>query len=411
MAGQAGLANQLGGLIVNDYLQNAAGSAYCQYLEFVDGASGGLNPAIGAARRLFCNPPPGDPPTYEQLPGGGTPCREYTVQFIVTNSQTGEEVPGSTIANGPIRVKRYRASLPDGIYQGNDAVIGGDGVGCPITVFQASGFTSTIKENVFTTIVSITPNDGLPDDENPNPDPPVPDPTPDPADYTFNVNVDIGGVTINAPVTFAPIVNAPIGIIIPVFAPVTPQLDFNFNPNINLNPRIGLDINLGFAVNLPGAGGGDTPPPGDTPVPLPAPPPIGSIKCEEFNYERIENFITANRCCNPITDVVSIGTFTFESANQVAVFSVPDNTVAVFIGIVPAPNARVYKFAGTNAEYGHGNASLITRGNALGFERLYVNNHVLFFPEESDTKGVRVSCVEGTIVNVTAGVYVPITEA
>lgn len=403
MAGQQGLANQLGGLIVNDYLQNQAASAYCQYLEFVDGASGGLNPAIGAARRLFCNPPPGDPPTYDQLPGGGTPCREYTVSFVVTNSATGEELPGSVVVNGPVRVKRYRASLPDGIYQGNDVVIGGDGVSCPVTTFQASGFTSTIKENVYTTITSITPNDGLPDDDNPNPDPPVPDPTPDPADYTFNVNVDIGGVTVNAPIVFAPIINAPIGVIIPVFAPINPQLEFNFNPQLNLNPRIGLDINLGFAVNLPGAGGGDTPPPGEQPVPLPMPQPDNGTPAEPIDYDRIKGIVEDAQCCKPVKSLIPLGSFEFDTASTVYNIGLPDSTVCVFLSISPGSDVRVYKLAGANSEYGIGNAGITFQGGVIEFVRLFSVSHCLFVPENQTAKGLRLSCQQGCVVSVSVG--------
>jgi hypothetical protein len=274
-----------------------------------------------------------------------------------------------------------------------------------------AGSSNTDISPITASIISIVPLEGDPETEVPiyRPDvefPPGPRPQ-----FDINIPFTFRGFEVNVPIRFGPPTPFPLGVVIPfTFAPTA-----NFNPQIDvdlgLNPTFGLDIDLEFIIPIGGNPAVPTPLPGQEPIELPPVSPPGSSDCEEFDYERIEDFIIANRCCNPITDVQNVGTFTFETPNQVANFSVPDNAVAVFIGIVAGENTRVYKLAGSDAEFAHGNASVTVRGNALQFERLYVNNHVLFYPESSDSKGVRISCQQGTVVTVNAGLYVPIEEA
>lgn len=410
MAGNAGAAAQVANIVIQDYLENGPESGYCQYLEFVDEGPGGWNPAYGFARQLFCNPPPPPaPPSTDFFNAGGVPCRLYRVTF-----ETGAPGGAGTVSvvdrRGPIGLIQTRGNNPDGTPTKRFTLTSGTGTGCPREAEVIAGTSNSDVVDVFARITSIVALEGTPETEIPIFRPPVQPPETDPPDFTVNIPFNVDGFEINAPINFGPLVNTPFGPVIEfTFSPTA-----NFNPEIDitlgLNPRFGLDLNLEFVIPLTGPTSAPVPVPGAEPIPLPDVRPLPTSECEEFDYERIENAILAARCCNPITDVQSIGTFTFENSNQVAEYSVPDNTVAVFIGIVPSNNARVYKLAGPDSEYGHGNATLTSRGNALGFERLYVNNHALFFPETADTKGVRISCGKGTIITVNAGVYIPTVE-
>lgn len=407
MPGQNGLATELGGLLIADLRENGNDSAYCRLLERLDEGFGGLNPGVSASRELFCQPPPGDPPSSENIPGGGTPCRVYNVTVESINSSGASTVFVIEGVRGPVRLQRYRTTNPPNRFLGTDSVVGGDGINCPVIATQASGFDGVTPEEVYSTIIAVTPIDGLPPDDNPFPNPPPPIPQPEGDELTFDIDVNLGGQQFNFPLNFQPIIQTNIGPIIPVFAPITPQFQFNFDPQVNVNPRIGIDLNLDFAIPLPGGGSGGPDTNTDSPVPLP--PVNDSLECPdvEIDYDRIEDIVAEYVCCTPITNFLNVGSHVFDGPNDVVNFDVPANAVAVFIGIVPGDNARVYKFAGAESEYGHGNASLLIDGNALGFERLFVNNHTLFFPEKTTEKGIRISCVAGTIVSVNAGVYVP----
>lgn len=406
MAGQNGLATELGGLLIADLRENGNDSAYCRLLERLDEGFGGLNPGVRSSRELFCEPPPQEPPSSENIPGGGTPCRVYNVTVESINSAGSSTVFVIEGVRGPVRLQRYRTTNPPNRFLGTDSVVGGDGINCPVIATQASGFDGVTPEEVYSTIIAVTPIDGLPPDENPFPNPPPPIPQPEGDELTFDIDVNLGGQQFNFPLSFQPIIQTNIGPIIPVFAPITPQFQFNFDPQVDIEPRVGIDINLDFAIPLPpgGTGGPNT----NTDAPVPLPPVGGDVECPdtEVDYDRIEEIIASYVCCAPITDVVPIGTHEFDNPNDVREFSVPDNAVAAFISIIPANNSRVYKFAGADSEYGHGNASLLVNGSSLGFERLFVNNHALFYPEKTANKALRVSCVEGTIVSVTVGVYV-----
>lgn len=410
MAGNAGAAAQAANIVIQDYLDRGPDSAYCQFLEIADEGPGGWNPAYGFARNLLCDPPPPPaPPGTDFFDAGGVPCRLYRVTYAA-GPPGGPFINTELDRRGPIGmiVENYVAS--GGAPGRNYILTSGNGVGCERIVDTMSGSDNVNISPPFAKIVSIVPLEGTPETEIPLYRPPLDRPPEGDFEVTINIPFNVDGFEVEAPINFGPVVNTPFGPLIQfTFSPTA-----NFNPEIDidlgLNPQFGLELNLEFVVPLTGPPSSPVPVPGAEPIPLPdVRPPVGG-DCEEFDYERIENFIIANRCCDPITSVVSVGSFTFEGLNDVAEFSVPDNTVAVFLGIVPSNNARAYKLAGPDSEYGHGNATLTSRGNALGFERLYVNNHVMFFPESADTKGVRVSCVRGTIVSVNAGVYVPVAE-
>lgn len=410
MAGNRGAADTLGQLIIENLRENGGGSAFCQALEFAAEANGGLNIPINIARERFCDPPPPPPPpSTDFFNAGGVPCRDYRVIFE-TGAPGSPGTPSEVIKPGPIGSITNIVNNPDGSVNKQIILTSGDGINCPRNFDTMAGTSDARFVDVFARIISVEPVTPDPATEIPIFIPIVqpPDPTQPPFAVDFDVTID--GVDINVPLFFAPPIITNVGVSIPfTFAPTA-----NFNPQIDVtlggNPQFALDIDLEFIIPLGGDPDYPTPLPGVDPVPLPPVRDPVASECEEFDYERIEDFITNSRCCKPITDVVNVGTFTFEGLNDVANFNVPNNTVACFIGILPGENARVYKFAGSNTEYGHGNASLLVRGNALGFERLFLNNHVLFFPEESDTKGIRISCGKGTVVTINAGIYVPIVE-
>lgn len=402
MANQGGLPGQVANLVIQDYLQNGAGSAYCRYLEVFDEFYGGANPGFSGPRQLFCPPPENPPPERENIPGGGEVCRLYDVTVESINSAGSSFVFEIESVRGPVRLQRYRSTAAPNRFVGTDNVVGGDGIGCPIQNIQASGFDGIIPNEVTSTIIAVTPRDGLPDTAPPFPAPPSPRDAPTGPELNFPITVDIGGQEVNVDLQFQVPVFAPIGIFAPVFAPVSPQFDFNFNPQVTLSPRVGIDLNLEFAVNLPPSGGGDTPPPDETPVPLPPVNPPGGGPGEPFDYERIEKKIEDESCCKPVDDTELIGTFLFETPGDVYQAAVPENAEFVTIDVIPDNNSRRYKLAGVDSEIALGNASITSSGHALGYEKIFVRRHTLKVPPNLPDGGIRVSLKQGCQITVRA---------
>lgn len=410
MAGNAGAAAQIANVIIQDYLDRGPDSAYCQYVEFIDDGPGGWHPAIGFARDRFCNPPPPpEPPASDFFDAGGVPCRLYQVTFA-----TG--TPGGSLTNsvvnkrGPIGLITKTYTAPGGAPGIRFYLTSGDGQGCPRLADVIAGTDNRNVSDVTARIVSIVPLEGDPATEVPVWRPPTQPPNPPIPPLQFNIDVNVDGVEVNAPIRFGPVINTPFGPTIQInFSPTA-----NFNPDIDvdlgLNPSFGLDVDLEFVLPFSGGPTQPAPIPGEPPVPLPpvAPPPGG--EAVPVDYDRIENIVESFSCCKPATNFAGLGTFTFETPNQVFNIPLPSNAVIVFIAIIPGDNTRAYKLAGLDAEYGHGNASITTSGDALGFERIYVNNHAIVVPEQLDEKGLRLSLKQGTIATVSVGTYVPVEE-
>lgn len=403
MAGNGNAAAEIGQILLRDYLDDPGNSAVCRYLEWVEEFPTPYGIQLRIARRLFCPPPsPPDPPTENFFNAGGTPCRLYRVVY---ESGVVGQPPSQTQLDrrGPIGRIQREVPQPDGKVGRVITLTSGTGIGCPRVFDQMAGTNDVSIQDVFARIISITPLEGDPATEEPVARDPLDQPPSPPPDFEFEVNFEVDGIEVNAPFTFGLPVGTNNGPVIPfTFAPTA-----NFNPQIDIsigaNPTFGLDVDLEFVIPLGGPTNAPQPLPGAEPVPLPDFPPALPRECEEFDYERIESAIENAKCCAPINDITSVGTFTFETPNQVFTLSVPDDTIAVFLGVIPGENTRIYKMAGASAEYGHGNAALLVSGNALGFERIYVNNHALFFPEETTNKGVRLSMVQGTVVQVNVG--------
>lgn len=403
-----GAAAQAGLILYQDYQQNRSNSAICQYLQLERGAPLGRNPFLRGQWERLCepfdeNPPP--PPTQEFFNNGGDPCRLYRVTF---ESGTVGQAPTVSQFNlrGPIRTTKTTGTDSQGNPTVQYRVLGGNDIGCPITSNIMASSSNTNIQNVFANVLSIEPLEGDPLIDTPIPRPRPEPPTPPPP-FGFEINVEVDGLQLEIPVNFEfPITNN-FGPFIPFqFAP-TANFNLNLDADFNNNPRFGIDLDLEFVIPL-GPGGGNGNPDGPVePVPVPGFQPPVTVDCPEVDYQRIEDIVEAAKCCKPITGTQTIGTAVFSGPNDVFTYSLPANTVAVFLGLIPGPNTRVYKFAGAQAEYAHGNASLLVSGNAIKFERLYVNNHVLFFPDETANKGIRLSCQEGTTVVVSAGTYTP----
>lgn len=404
-------ATDVADLVLRDFAQSPAGGAWCIYLDQQrqNPLSGGLG--VQSAYERWCEPPgepPPPPPNQNFSDAGGVACRDYRIAYTTGDTQ-GNTAPSVTFAKGPIRVEERR-TVVDGAPRVVYSLIGGDGVNCPVTREQMAASSNTNIIDVFARVDSITAVGGPLPDEVPVPIPPdeIPPDSDEPFQTTLNVNV--GGFELNVPVIIGPLVFAPIG----VFAPVSilPNADFNVPIDFNLNIplQFGIDLNFEFVVPLGGNPQNPTPLPGNPPIELPPPPDMRPRDCDEIDYERIERAIEESSCCKPATNFQSLGTFTFETPNQVFNIALPPNAVICFISVIPGDNTRAYKLAGTDAEYGHGNASVTTGGDALGFERIYVNNHAIPVPFELDDKGLRLSLKQGSIAAVSVGTYVPVEE-
>lgn len=410
MAGNRSAAASLGQVIVEDLRDNAGSSAICRAWEFFGDRSGGLNVPLEIARERFCDPPPPPPPpSTDFFNNGGTPCRLYKILFEAGSPGSPGTISEVTFP-GPIGTITNIRNDPGGAVNKQILISHGDGINCPRGFDTMAGTSDARFVDVFARIISITPINPDPVEDIPiyipNLNPPEEAPEPPP----FEVNINVDGIDINVPLFFGPPIITNVGISLPfTFAPTA-----NFNPQIDVtlgpNPQFAVDLNLEFVIPLGGDPDFPEPLPGVDPIPLPPVRDPQQSECEQFDYERIEDFILANACCKPITNVQNVGTHTFVGPNDVRVFNVPDNAVACFIGILPGENTRVYKFSGSSSEYGHGNAELMVRGNALEFQRLFLNNHVLFFPDATNEKAIRVSCQEGTVVTINAGLYVPVEE-
>lgn len=402
MAGNAAAAAQVANVIIQDYLDNGPESAYCQYLELVDEGPGGWNPFIGFARQRFCQPPPPPPrPAEEFFDSGGVPCRSYRVVFE-TGSPGGPFTSSEVIKQGPIgTVKRERVN-PDGSVNKQFYLTSGNGLECPRLFDTMAGTSDARFVDVVARIISIEPVDpdggpDLPVWRPPNQEPPRPFPG-------FNVEIDLNvdGVDVNAPITFGPVVNTVFGPTIQFsFAPTA-----NFNPQIDidlgLNPQFGLDVDLQFVIPFTGTPNYPTPAPNAEPIPLPPPEPVGGTPCEEFDYERIEDYIDGASCCKPVEESDFIGSFVFETASDVYRASVPDNAEYVVITVVPDENSRRYKLAGIDSEIALGNASITSGNHALGYEKIFTRRHILKVPPNCPGPGIRVSLKQGCQISVEA---------
>lgn len=399
-----------GGLVFADYQQNQGNSALCNFLrqERDEGGLRGLTGGTGYG--LLCqqfDDPPLPPPDSDTVPFGGVPCRLYQVTYRSGDSQGNSSTSVQNL-RGPIAMTQITGTNPDGTNFRRYLLQGGTGVNCPLQQFTAASSSNTAVIDVEATILSITPLEGVGEPDQPIPVPPdEPLPRP-PFGFNFEINANFGGLDINTDIRFeAPIFNT-----FGLFIPFTIRPEFNFrlpiDINVNGNPRFGLNLDLDLVIPLGGGPGGANPLPNTQPVPLPRGPELNECPEVEIDYERIEDAIEDAKCCKPITDTDPIGTFTFETPNDVFNIPLPDNAVAVFISIIQGDNTRAYKFAGPNAEFGHGNASITTTNRVISFERIYTNNHALLVPFELVDKGLRLSLKQGSIAVVTAGLFVPI---
>jgi len=408
----AGAAAQAGFALLQDYRQNRANSAVCQYLRLERDAPLGSNPFLAGQYERLCEPfeeEPPPPPSQDFFNAGGVPCRLYQVTY-----QTGTVGQSGTVSTqnlrGPVRLNR--STFTD---QGQPGVVytlyGGDGINCPIQAFQIAGSSNTNVVPIFCNLLSVIPLEGDPETEVPIPIPPEdPDPTPLPP-FGFNVDIQIDGFDINIPVNFEPVINNNFGPFIPfTFAP-TANFNLQFDPQISNSPRFGIDLDLEVVIPLGNGSGNEDPLPGAEPVPIQGNEP--ELNCEPtvVDYERIEKAISDAKCCRPVTLETSVGTFNFEGPNSVSVVPLPSDTVCVFLDVTEGENTRVFKFAGDDSEYGFGNASIMVNGYAIEFVRVFVGKHVIFFPEETSEKSVRLSLGEGCSCSVTAGRYIPVEES
>lgn len=405
----AAAAAQAGLLLLQDYRQNRNNSAICLYLELERDAPLGSNPFLAGQYERLCEPfdeNPPTPPSQDFFNAGGVPCRLYRVTY-----QTGTVGQAGSVSQqdlrGPIRLNR--STFTD---QGAPGVLytlyGGDGINCPIQSFQIAGSNNTNIVPIFCNLLSVVPLEGDPETEVPIPIPPEdPDPTPLPP-FGFNVNVDIAGFEVNVPVNFEPVINNNFGPFIPfTFAP-TANFNLQFDPTISNSPRFGIDLDLEVVIPLGNGNGNGEPLPNAEPVPIPGNDPELTCEPTVVDYERIERAIEEAKCCRPITLETNVGTFNFESPNDVFTVSLPNDTVCVFLDVIAGENTRVFKLAGDDAEYGFGNASVMVNGYAIEFVRIFVGKHVIFFPEETSQKSVRLSLGEGCQCSVKAGRYIPV---
>lgn len=402
---------ELADLVLRDFVQSPAGGAWCLYLDIQ--RQNPLTGRLGAqsAYERWCEPPPEPPnnPSQEFQEFGGVACRLYRVTFTSRDSQ-GNTSTSSTNIRGPIRTSTFEDLDAQGNPRRRILLQGGTGGACPLQQFQMAASSNTNVVQVFATIDNIEPLEGIGQPDIPIPVPPDQLPPPYEIDFNTELNVDLGGFELNVPITIGPLIFNVFGAFVPIS--VRPNAEFNLPIDINLNaqPRFGLDLDLEFVLPLAPGGRNPTPAPGSEPIPVPGRDRLLNRECTPVDYERIEDIVEDAKCCKPVTDTTSLGTFTFEDPNQVINLSLPGNTVACFLAIIPGANSRAYKLAGPDAEFGHGNASITTSGHALSFERLYVNNHELHVPFELEQKGVRISCKQGTIVNVVAGLFIPTVE-
>jgi hypothetical protein len=397
-----------GGLVVLDYTRRLEDSSVCQFLREERERQQGTDLVVNVGYELLCEPyedPPLPPSVPEFENAGGVPCRLYRVTYESGDSQGNSSTSQGNL-RGPIRLVKSEFSV-SGERRKVFWLQGGNGIDCPLEQTIAAASSNIDVIDVYATILSIEPLEGDPATEIPvlNPNPPgIPEPPPP---FGYNIEVNIDGVDVDVQVNFEPVINTNIGPVIPfTFAPSA-----NFNLPVNNDPpqlpRFGIDLNLEVVVSLQPGAGNPTINPDVPPVTVdpPALPPGG--EGEGVDYELIRYIVEQASCCKPINGNQFIATRTFQTDTDVFTVDLPDNTVAVFLAIIPGQNTRVYKTNDESAEFGHGNASTVVNGNVTEFVRLYVNNHVLFFDIEDVDKAVRVSLQKGSVVNITAGTYTP----
>lgn len=405
MAGNGNAAAEIGQILLRDYLDDPGNSAVCRYLEWVEPFPTPYGTQLRIARRLFCPPPdPPPPPTEDFFNAGGTPCRLYRVVYesgIVGQAPTQTQLD----RRGPIGRIQREVPQPDGKVGRVITLTSGTGIGCPRVFDQMAGTNDVTIQNVFARIISITPLEGDPATEEPVFRPPLNEPPQPPPTFQFDIDIDIAGVEINAPFTFGLPVGTNTGPVIPfTFAPTA-----NFNPQIDIsigaNPTFGLDVDLEFIIPLGGPAAAPQPLPGAEPVPLPERPSVECPPCEPFDYERIEDKIEEESCCKIPNQSQSLGSFTFDDPNDVWKVSCPAGTLFVELTITPDNNSRRWKLAGLDSEISLGNASVTSDGHAIGYEKMFVREHILEVPPNLPDPGIRVSLKQNCSVTARALIY------
>lgn len=407
MAGAAAAALlDFGKFLFYDYLKDQGGSVYCRYLQIVDEGSGSFGFAAGGARALFCPPPPTPPPTNETFPSGGDPCVIYRATCEAVNNLTGARVVFDVDGPGPVRLNRVRESNAAGRYQGTDHVLFGIPGRCyvpPVLITGYDGITDEEGTGYILNIQRLSPGIDI--------EPPYriiqPRPYPPGGDQQdLEINVEINGEEINIELKVGPIINTENGPVIQFEFPINPDIPIQMPIGGSPDIRLGLDINLQFAMELTGGGGSSRPAPGAQPLPLPPVPPRDYQPPDATDYEEIEDALEQASCCKSINTFINVGTRVFTTSSDVFNVDLPDGTIAVFLNVVQGSDTRVYRFAGDDSEYATGNASITVDDNVVDFVRLYVNNHAIYAPHGAQDLGVRLSCQRGTIVSITAGLYV-----
>lgn len=402
-------ATDVADLVLRDFAQSPSGGAWCLYLDIQrqNPLTGGLG--INSAYQRWCEPPgePPVPPSQNFADGGGVPCQSYRVN-VTANSNPGGSSTFDVDTIGPVRLVKIEGSAESGQPFKRYDLQGGGTPGCGFQRTTVIGSDNTNVIDVGARINSITPLGTPPAEDIPVPIPPDELPPPSEEPFEVTLNVDLGGLNVNVPVVFGPVIFNTFGAYVPVS--ILPNADFNLNLDLSLNPtpRFGIDLDLDFVIPIGGGPRTTAPAPGAEPIPIPGRDRILEQECEEVDYDRIERIVEEAACCKPATNFQSLGTFEFVTPNQVFNIPLAGNSVIVFIAIIPGQHTKRYKNAGVDAEFGHGNASITTSGDVLNFERIYVNNHAIQVPFELADKGLRLSLKQGSIASVIVGTYVPV---
>lgn len=216
-----------------------------------------------ALMRRIC-PPPLAPPPPEQPFGGGQCPVQYSMRITTNRNINGNIVPevvtrgcgfqgGNEIfgpvgrpfideATGSVKVPcRSSGGVPREVGMSNSSAF-------PIENFRVDFLTRCDNQPDNCGVIY----------------PRYDDPTPPPPDLLdFNVDIDIGGVNVTVPFTFAPTLYRPDIDITPTVVVNVGGVDFNFNAG-------GVDVNIPIGTNPPP--GGIVVPPGNDPRPNPPPP-------------------------------------------------------------------------------------------------------------------------------------------
>lgn len=242
------------GTNTGDGLRNVANTAAnfaCQLYRDSPASAIGVDPTgVGAFNNALwsklCSPRNSLPALPPSVPFNGGQCDfNYDVTLTIVGGRPNEPFPPETrtLTNvkGPIggvsyfRVNPNQSSLSVSLNTGQGAIALGQ--------YGYDGFVPQVT-------LSVVPSNGQPDNCG-NPPPSFPPNEAPLVDVETNINVDFGGLTLNVPVTFQPIISPVFNVFAPIISVNVGPINVQFEPGgVTFSPTFAPDVDITLSPSL-----------------------------------------------------------------------------------------------------------------------------------------------------------------